>query len=281
MKVLILGKNSYIGKNLGSYLQSTGKYQVELIDLKVFPSDKIDFTIFDIAINVTGIAHKRIKNNENEYYKTNTLLAVKLGILAKKSGIKNFIQFSSMSVFGIKTGKITSLDIANPTDVYGKSKLLADEILLSLFEYKNIAIIRPPMIYGSRCKGNYPLLSKFSNYFPFFPNIKNKRSILYIKNLNIMIENLISKSSYGIFYPQNLTYYSSSNLVKTIRFNRLKNTYLTNLFNPFIYLFINMKIDLFVKLFSDLYYDFEMSKSIMGCKNLISFEESIYETEQL
>lgn len=42
-----------------------------------------------------------------------------------------------------------------------------------------IAILRPPMVYGKGCKGNYSRLAKLAVKLPIFPNVDNKRSMIY------------------------------------------------------------------------------------------------------
>ena len=47
------------------------------------------------------------------------------------------------------------------------------------------------MIYGKGCKGNYQKLAKLARITPIFPDIENKRSMIYIDNLSEFIKKLI------------------------------------------------------------------------------------------
>lgn len=49
------------------------------------------------------------------------------------------------------------------------------------------------MIYGRGCKGNYQMLSKIAYLTPLFPEIKNKRSMIFIDNLSEYIRKLIDE----------------------------------------------------------------------------------------
>ena len=46
-----------------------------------------------------------------------------------------------------------------------------------------VSIMRPPVIYGPVCKGNFPRLIDLAKKAFIFPNISNVRSMLYIDNL--------------------------------------------------------------------------------------------------
>lgn len=94
--------------------------------------------------------------------------------------------------------------LPNPNDFYGDSKLQAEKGLRAL-ECDNfkVAIIRPPMIYGPRNKGNLPRLGWLASKVPVFPEWHNRRSMIHVFNLAEFIRNLIEREMSGTFYPQN------------------------------------------------------------------------------
>ena len=182
-RILITGKDSYVGTSVRKYLEQWPKqYKVEEIDVKGEEWKKHDFSKHDVVFNVAGIAHiNRIKNDEETkllYFNVNTDLAENIAKKAKKEGTKQFIQMSSMSVYGDSApiGKekiITKNTQPKPTNFYGQSKLEADKKLNKLSNNKfKVALIRPPMIYGKGCKGNYPTLRKIALRSLIFPKIK-------------------------------------------------------------------------------------------------------------
>ncbi|MDE4957599.1 NAD-dependent epimerase, partial [Francisella tularensis subsp. holarctica] len=70
---------------------------------------------------------------------------------------------------------ITKYTEPKPDEFYGDSKLQTVIKLNSLASDDfNIAIIRPPMVYGEVSKGNYPKLFKLAKYTYIFPNINNQ-----------------------------------------------------------------------------------------------------------
>ena len=85
------------------------------------------------------------------YYKVNRDLVYEVAKKAKADGVKQFVFLSSMSVYGIETGVISKDTVPTPKSYYGKSKLQAEELIAPLQDATfNIAVLRPPMIYGTR-----------------------------------------------------------------------------------------------------------------------------------
>lgn len=72
------------------------------------------------------------------------------------------------------------------------------------------------MIYGIGSKGNFPKLKKFAERIPIFPQIENRRSMLYIENLCELIRVASEKELRGIICPQNKEIVSTSELVKLL-----------------------------------------------------------------
>ena len=124
---------------------------------------------------------------------------------------------SIIIVYGTKNEFIDADTKPNPDNFYGESKLQAEEGILPLRDENfNIAIIRPPMIYGKDSKGNYPLLSRLAQITPIFPDYDNQRSMLHIDNLTEFVRLVIDNEDVGIFCPQNKDYVKTSDMVKVI-----------------------------------------------------------------
>lgn len=279
IKLLITGKNSYIGTSLENWLlKSSSNYNIDTIDMKDGSWRDYDFSNYDSILHVAGIVHKKeTKDTKDLYFVVNRDLAYETAMKAKEAGAKQFIFMSSMSVYGLETGVITRNTIPNPKNAYGKSKYEA-EILIKDLEDKTfkVAILRPPMVYGKKSKGNYQLLSNFAKKSPIFPNYQNKRSMIYIDNLSEYLKVLIDNESQGLFFPQNKEYVCTSEMVKCISAVHNKKIRMTKIFNPFINLFI--EYSLIKKVFGNLIYEIEDIESGIG---LMSFEETIESTERL
>ena len=175
------------------------------------------------------------KRDKDLYFRVNRDLAYEVAKKAKKEGVSQFIFLSSMSVYGMETGVITRDTVPHPKSLYGKSKLEAEKLIEHLNDqtYK-VAILRPPMVYGKGCKGNYPKLAKLAKITPLFPDIDNKRSMIYVDNLSKFLKVIIDDNQSGLFFPQNNEYVKTSELVKLIAKYNNKKIRLTKLFNPII-----------------------------------------------
>ncbi|NFP91587.1 NAD-dependent epimerase/dehydratase family protein [Clostridium sporogenes] len=278
-KILITGANSYVGTSFKNWLKKWSKeYFVDVISVRDDKWKKKDFSKYNVVFHVAGIAHiKETKENAPLYYKVNRDLVYEVAQRAKSNGVKQFIFLSSMSVYGMETGVISKDTVPTPKSNYGKSKLQAEELISPLQDSKfKILVLRPPMIYGKGCKGNYVRLEKFALKSPIFPDIKNKRSMIYIDNLCEFVKQIIDDESKGLFLPQNDEYVCTSEMVKLICEVHGKKIHMTKLFNPLLRL---LKVSTFNKAFGDLVYDKRISEyKNKYCVN--KFEESIMLTER-
>ena len=122
MRVLITGKNSFVGNYVGPYLVQKG-YKVEYISLKDASWKNHDFSLYDVLIHVAGIAHVSYqKKDRNLYDEINHQLTKKVADKAKKEGVRQFIFLSSMIVYSPKEMKIDEKTIPQPIGPYALSK---------------------------------------------------------------------------------------------------------------------------------------------------------------
>ena len=255
-KILVAGAGSYIGQSFIEYMRQFSNYEID--DIKTTDSlwNKADFSKYDVVYDVAGIAHiKETAENKHLYYEVNRDLAVELAKKAKAEGVKQFIYLSSMSVYGLTVGIINGDTHVNPINAYGKSKLEAEQLLWQLNDENfTIGLVRPPMVYGEGCKGNYQTLKKFALKVGFFPEYDNERSMIYIDNLSAAIRGIIHNNEPGLFFPQDLEYVRTFDMVKTITENSGKKLYRTKLINIPIRL-LTKRITLIGKVFGTLIYD--------------------------
>ncbi len=236
-KILITGAGSYIGTSFEKYMESFyNDYSIDTVDMIGDSWKSVSFSGYDCVFHVAGIAHqKETLENAHLYYEVNRNLAIATAKKAKRDGVKQFILLSSMSVYGVETGVITKKTVPHPKSHYGKSKLQADEKIVKLdCDSFKVAILRPPMVYGKDCKGNYQRLRTFALKSPIFPDYPNKRSMVYIGNLCAFVKKTIDEENSGLFFPQNAEYVNTSEMVKAIAKENGKKIRLTKLFNPFI-----------------------------------------------
>lgn len=296
-KILITGKDSYIGTNVERYLSeyntANGRkyYQVDTISQIGDAWITFDFSSYDTVFDVTGIAHADIGHVTEEekkcYYQINCDLAVQTAKKAKEAGVKQFIYMSSIIIYGdsAPVGKrkhITKETKPQPANFYGDSKWQAEQQLRPLADASfQVAILRPPFIYGPGSKGNYPILSKLAKNLPVFPTLRNERSMLYIENLCECVRLLTESKEGGVFFPQNAEYTTTSEMVSAIAEANGKKIHLWSILNPFVRIASKCPGkpgNLVNKAFGSLTYDRDLSKMQTDYR-VATLQESIYRTE--
>lgn len=289
-KILITGDHSYIGTSFEKHLlQWPDRYQVDTINMRGDEWREKSFSEYDAVYHVAGIAHSdygKISAERAElYYRVNTHLAVETAKKAKADGVKQFIFMSSASVYGesapIGKDKVVYRDTpVSPVNSYGDSKVQAEKGIMPLQDdHFKVAVLRPPMIYGKGCKGNYSTLTKLAKKLPVFPYVDNQRSMLYIENLVEFVRLVVDNEEQGIFWPQNNEYTNTSEMVKMIAQVHDKRVIMIKGLNWALKLMSHVT-GLVNKAFGSLRYDHEMSryKQEYCVRNLA---DSIKETEKV
>jgi len=230
--ILISGANGFVGGNLGKHLGGNG-YSISKLSRKAdgqnntFTWDDIGalkYHDFEAFIHLAGKAHD-LKNTSEpaEYFEVNTGLKKQLFDVFLQSNVTAFIYISSVTDAADTVADILYEDVVpDPKTVYGQSKQMAEEYLLSkeLPCGKKLYILRPCMIHGPGNKGNLNLLYKFVMKrvpYPFAAFI-NRRSFLSIDNLKYIIERIVKDKtiSGGIYNIADDEPLSTNEVVKTI-----------------------------------------------------------------
>ena len=220
MNIIITGATGFVGKNLSKFLKEKGHHISPLSLRKVW---KLDQNV-EAIIHLAGKAHDTKNTSaEKEYFEINTELTKKLFKEFLNTTAQDFIYFSSVKATADTVeGFLEENHKSNPQTPYGKSKLEAEEFLLSqkLPENKRLFIIRPCMIHGPGNKGNLNLLYKFVQKGIPYPlaAFENKRSFLSIDNLNFLILEMLSNKNVdsGIYNFADDEVLSTNELVKLI-----------------------------------------------------------------
>ncbi len=257
-RILITGANSYIGMCFENYMRQFSDYSAETLDMLDPQWENKDFSSFDVIYHVAGIAHrKETEENAALYYEVNRDLTVKVADKAKREGVKQFVFLSSMSVYGTEEGVITRETPPAPKSNYGKSKIQAEEKLNEMASDSfRLAVLRPPMVYGEGCKGNYQMLVKFAKKLPVFPDYKNERSMVHVDKLSSFVKELIDGEKEGLFFPQDDSYTCTCQMVKKIAEDMGKNIKLLKIMNPAVAV-LRKFTTVGKKAFGNLIYDIE------------------------
>ncbi|WP_260444225.1 NAD-dependent epimerase/dehydratase family protein [Listeria rocourtiae] len=283
MRILVTGKQGYVGTQFERWMaRYYPEVNVDLISVRELNWEVIDFSQYDTILHAAAIVHREENaTSAGEYYEINTELTENLAFRAKTAGVKHFVFLSTVAVYGEEgsfgqVGK--SIDIhqkPRPTSLYGKSKYEAEKRLHQLESPDfQVAIVRPPMIYGPDCPGNYSRLAKLARATPFFPAINGSRSMLFIDNLSAFLQAVMCRRASGIYVPQNQETVNTTQLVQLIAEANGKKMLTSNLIGRLCQVILR-KHTIFKKTFGNLV--FEMDKTITY--KAISFSDSIWKTE--
>lgn len=144
----------------------------------------------DTVIHCAARAHVLRETSSNPlhtYRQINAHATEHLARCAHRHGVKRFIFLSSIGVLGHHSGDtpFTDHSLPNPQSPYALAKWEAEQALLAQPTTMDRIIIRPPVIYGPRVKGNFERLMRVvSRQLPLpFGAIYNKRQFIGLDNL--------------------------------------------------------------------------------------------------
>jgi nucleoside-diphosphate-sugar epimerase len=147
-----------------------------------------------ISVVVHLAAHVHIMKKSgaralNEFHRVNTAGTEQLARAAVRAGVRRFIYLSSVGVNGQSTNgrPFTETDVPHPHDAYAMSKWGAEQKLRTLANDSalEIAILRPPIVYGPGEPGNFVRLVQLVDSGLPLPlgAVSGRRSLIYVRNL--------------------------------------------------------------------------------------------------
>jgi nucleoside-diphosphate-sugar epimerase len=200
LNVLLTGSSGF----LGNYILK------ELTDHKVFTIGRNNCDINcdlsnnipkinvqpELVIHAAGLAHFIPKNRiENDLFeKVNVIGCINLLKGIESCGIPNkFIFISTVAVYGLNFGdKINETCKLDPKDSYGKSKAIAEEIIIDWCKKNKVTctIFRLPLVIGLPFKGNLKKINSpwlMGLYF-IIGSGKSKKSMVLAEDVAKVIE---------------------------------------------------------------------------------------------
>jgi nucleoside-diphosphate-sugar epimerase len=236
MSIFITGSSGFVGINLLSYLKN--KYQVN----QYVRDSELEINQ-QFVIHLAGKAHD-LKNSryDIEYYNANTELTKKVFNAFISSKAQVFVFVSSVKAVADEVDiELTESNIPSPITHYGKSKLFAEQFILSknIPEGKKVYILRPCMIHGPGNKGNLSLLFKLvSMGFPWpLGAFENQRSFCSIDNICYVIQQLLEREDIpsGIYNLADDEALSTNELIQIIASTTHKKVNILNVSKKIIY----------------------------------------------
>jgi UDP-glucose 4-epimerase len=213
--VLVTGASGFIGQHLTPVLEDKGWIVRRALRTPgVRPADVLIETIGpatdwqNALVDVDAVVHlaARVHHPNEEhavelYRRANIEGTLHLARCAANAGVRQFIFISTILVNGRSTdgrGPFSERDIFTPRGVYGMSKAAAESGLEAMAQDSGmvITVIRPPLVYGARARGNFKLLSQVvRRCVPLpFASIDNRRAFLAVENLNSFVVERLARA---------------------------------------------------------------------------------------
>ncbi len=238
MKILIVGNTGFIGGFLTQRLIDNS-HQVIGLDVKLPKSGENSYQFMqgsvlntaDImkaasgadAIISLAAKHHDFGVSQDDFFRVNVQGTKNILDCASRLGIKKFIFYSTVAVYGNHKAYTTEETKPEPISDYGKSKLVAEEEVqkwVAKDTSRRVVIIRPTVVFGPNNYANmYNLINSiYKKRFIFVGKGDNIKSVAYVENLVDATIYLLERLKPGVDiynysdYPQ----MSISETVKTI-----------------------------------------------------------------
>ena len=205
--IAVTGASGFVGRRLMLRLRSAGWPTIALSRRdgpqadKEDPATGVDYsnveeltrllTGVDALIHLAARAHQPgVKEGAAHVFRhANVEPTVCLARACIAAGVRRFVLVSSIGVNGNQTsGKPFSVDdTPRPTEAYARSKWEAELELAAALRGHPVeyVVVRPPLVYGPGCPGNFASLLRLVARAPLVPlgGLDARRSFLYIDNL--------------------------------------------------------------------------------------------------
>lgn len=149
-----------------------------------------DFSGCDAVVHLAGRAHTKaaLENGQDLFDRDNRQLALQTAAGAQLAGVRRFVFVSTIGVHGNWSPvTLRSNSPVQPDTPYVRSKWAAEQELAVLCAEHGmeLCIVRPPMVYGPDCPGNFRrLLRLVASGLPLpFASISAVRSFVQVDNL--------------------------------------------------------------------------------------------------
>ena len=226
MKVLIVGKNSYIAQRTGAWFKKKPvPVAVEYISVRDDSWKQSDLSGFDAVIYTAAIVHRKDEVPLETYETVNAQQPFEFAQAAKAAGVKQFVFLSTMGVYGqdkkLPNGNIVDANTPlKPFPGYGSSKLKGEQLIQTLEDDAfHVSIIRPANVYGKGCKGGYLSgFAKITSTLPVLPRAfeESRQGMLFVDNLAELCWLVVNSDCSGVYPAQDRTPVSAYDIMRAM-----------------------------------------------------------------
>lgn len=203
-RIGVVGATGFVGRHLVADLVAEGPGRPRLFGrsggtVAGCPVEPLDlrpqtFAGLDCLVHLAGITTSRA--SPEALQRTNVDLAVDVARAAAAAGVKRFVFLSSLHVHGKAADGAVGPDSPLRADnAYGGSKIAAEQALAAVAAETGLelAVLRPPMVYGPGAKGSFSLLARLVRTGAPLPLAlaRGRRSFCSVNNLVSAIRHAI------------------------------------------------------------------------------------------
>lgn len=211
----VTGASGFVGRHLLAHLAARGHRVLALARTASAPpqphahatkmvdyADRVAlaaaFEGLDAVVHLAARAHVLTKEDaqtaQQAFRDANVEVALAAADAARQAGCQRFVLVSSIGVNGNATHgqPFTESSPAQPLEAYAQSKWQAELAVKDLLagSATELCIVRPPLVYGPGCPGNFRALLKLVQRLPVLPfaQLRARRSYIGVHNLCSALE---------------------------------------------------------------------------------------------
>lgn len=307
-RVLVTGATGFVGRELCARLLSAGKDVVAVgrgseltglfglayrqLDLETDDLQQLFIGGIDAVVHLAGQAHGKGGGERQEldgFRRANVNVTIRLAEAAIQADVRRFVFVSSIGVHGTVTKgtAISENTPFSPASPYTQSKMEAEMELTRLFDgigSSELAIVRPPLVYGAKAPGNFGSLLRLANSPAPLPfgMCSNRRSLISVGTLADFLITCIRSTEAGnqAFVVADSSAVSTADIVSSLRRGMKRSERLIPVPASLVAIAFRLlgKREMYTQLFCDLEIDNEKARKLDGwapCENTRSELETV------
>lgn len=218
MLVGITGSRGFLGRAIASRLTSVREISRERYGdlLNADPATLVAGC--DAIINCAALIH--VPNASEESHRAmNTHFPLSLALAAKASGVRRFVQISSVAALTSNGEGINDLTEPQPQTPYGRAKLAADQALAELDDkHFSVASMRPPTIFGPGVGAWFAKFNSAARKGVPLPlgKVHNRRSFAFVENIADAVVKCLNSDRSGAWIVSDSEPISSADMYRSL-----------------------------------------------------------------